>query len=63
MEFFTMSVRVPLELKNNFEGKCTKEYGQKYQVMVKEIMEAFIDNRLTITPNRQQKNRGKLYGE
>lgn len=50
-----LHLRIPKPLLKDFKAKCDL-IGRTHQNVVREMMEALIDGRLTIKPNQHQKD-------
>lgn len=59
----TVSFTIDRNIKNVFEEKCKKEYGEKHTNMIREMIISFNEDRIKITPTIQQKKKGNLYNE
>ena len=56
----SLNVRVNSTELSTFKDKSIRSTGKPYQILVREIMEAFNDGRLRIIPTKDQKS-GELY--
>ena len=57
-------VRVPDEHIDKFREICREDYGRDANDMIREMIQAFSENRLRIIPTTEQKNeRRQLYHE
>ncbi len=59
---YNLSVMVNKDELNSFKDK-SKSVGKPYQVMVRELIKAFNDDRLKIVPTNEQKESLKIYQE
>jgi hypothetical protein len=54
MSSTNINVRVSFDLKRAFKAKCD-EHGKRYYEVTRELMEAYIEGRVTIEPTPAQK--------
>lgn len=58
----TMMVRIRSSQLSKFKKHCSTKLGRPYQEVMREMINAFNDGRLTITPTEEQKqSHGELY--
>ena len=50
-----LAARIDQDILDKFKVKCRTELGRPYQEVVREMIEASIDDRLTIKPRKQYK--------
>jgi hypothetical protein len=55
-----LAIRINKRELNAFKVKCAS-FGKPYQLMVREFMKAFIDDRIRIIPTTEQKESLKIY--
>lgn len=54
-EYTTINVKVKREDANSFVDKCRRSYCKKGTDMLRELIEAFNEGRITIEPSEAQK--------
>ena len=57
----SLVVRCNSKILKKFKKKAEQITGKPYPLVVRDIMGALNDNRLTITPTKEQKAHGELY--
>jgi len=50
-----LTARIDQEILDKFKVKCQTTLGRPYQEVVRELIEASVDDRLTIKPRKQYK--------
>lgn len=57
----SMHIRIPGDQLEAFKKKSVKVTGKPYQMLLREMIEAFNSDRLRIKPTKQQAQLGELY--